>query len=515
MLFNSVEFLFIFFPFVFTIYFILKKYLIKFVSIFIAFTSLFFYAYWNLGFSLLLLLSITINFYAAKLIQLKLKNALIFVYIVLFYNLGLLIFFKYTNFLIDNINMAVGFEAVSHLNILLPLGISFYTFTQSSYIWDVYKGEKVEESYINYLIFVSFFPHLIAGPLIHHKELFIQLKELNSKFICQNSVYIGMVIFIIGLAKKILLADNFSKFSNYLFNNLNHVVNPNVFLSWIGSISYSLQLYFDFSGYSDMAVGLGLIFGIILPINFNDPYKKLSIIAFWKSWHISLTKYINEYLYTPIALYISRKYYLRESNYYYFLNLVIPTIITMVIVGIWHGANYTFLLFGIMHAFYLIINHYWINYKISKKIYIPDFIYWTITYLSVLIAQIMFRADNINDALIIYKGLISFTSEFYSQFNKIDIDFIRFGLWGLEWGQPSMLEFFKLLLLSILIIKYLPSTQNILNASKEKFNQVACASFSLVKLRFDSLYFIIILLIIYVLSIRNLGENSEFLYFQF
>jgi alginate O-acetyltransferase complex protein AlgI len=302
MLFNSVEFIFIFFPVVFTIYFILKKYLINFVNVFIAFASLFFYGYWNLGFSLLLLFSITINFYAAKLIELKPKNALIFVYIVLFFNIGSLIFFKYTNFIIYNINMVAGFEAVSQLNILLPLGISFYTFTQSSYIWDVYKGEKVEKSYINYLIFVTFFPHLIAGPLIHHKELFIQLKELNSKYINQNSVYIGMVIFIIGLAKKILLADNFSKFSNYLFNNLNHVVNPNTFLSWIGSISYSLQLYFDFSGYSDMAVGLGLIFGIILPVNFNDPYKKLSIIAFWKSWHISLTKYINEYLYTPIAL---------------------------------------------------------------------------------------------------------------------------------------------------------------------------------------------------------------------
>jgi alginate O-acetyltransferase complex protein AlgI len=189
---------------------------------------------------------------------------------------------------------------------------------------------------------------------------------------------------------------------------------------------------------------------------------------------------------------------------------------TMVIVGIWHGANYTFLLFGIMHAFYLIINHYWINYNKLKKINIPDFICWTITYLSVLIAQIMFRAENIHDALIIYKGLLSFKWDVYSQIDKIDIEFIRFGLWGLEWGQPSMLEFIKLLLLSILIIKYLPSTQNILNATcKENLNQVACTSSSIVKLRLDSFYFIIILLIIYTLSIRNLGENSEFLYFQF
>jgi alginate O-acetyltransferase complex protein AlgI len=414
MLFNSYGFIFVFLPITFLGMLWLGKRTQQGAVLWLGLASLVFYAYWNPIFVALLLATIIFNYAVArKLSQLQGRPApgstkpLLVTAITL--NLLLLGYFKYTNFFVGALADSLG-ATFQPFHILLPLGISFFTFTQIAFLVDVSRGFAHEHNFARYLLFVTFFPHLIAGPVLHHKQMMPQFSEsANFRFQTDN-VCVGLSIFVLGLAKKIFIADSFGEIANPIFDAGTATQSLQFFEAWVGALAYTLQLYFDFSAYSDMAIGLSMLFNIRLPLNFNSPFKATSVIDFWQRWHMSLTKYIGEYLYTPISLKLMRrglgKPFLIETIY----TLVLPTLITFFIIGLWHGANYTFIMFGLLHACYLIINHWW---RLFKKKFalaksnspINRVGSCALTYCCVVIALVFFRADTVATATAICSAM--------------------------------------------------------------------------------------------------------------
>jgi len=303
MLFNSFEFLLLFLPIVFFLYFYLnkKRLTIASKSVLVA-SSLVFYSWWNILYLPLILSSILVNYVVGSLLSNNLEKIILPRKSILFFgiafNLLLLGYFKYSDFLIENINIV--FDAnLSLLYLTLPLAISFFTFQQIAYLVDSYKGNTNEHDFLNYIVFVTFFPQLIAGPIVHHKEMMPQFSCLKNKVINHKNIILGIFIFSIGLFKKVVIADTFSVWASVGFD-----VNQQLHLieAWFTSLSYTFQLYFDFSGYTDMAVGLALLFNIRLPINFNSPYKSKNIQDFWRRWHITLSRFLRDYLYIPLGI---------------------------------------------------------------------------------------------------------------------------------------------------------------------------------------------------------------------
>jgi len=344
MLFNSYEFIFLYFPIVLSGFFFIGKYSYRFAALWLAAASLFFYGWWNPKFVTLLLGSIIFNFAAGYLIAHKkfaAKQKIIFV-ISIAINLILLGVFKYTNFFIATAN-TLGVHW-SSLDIILPLGISFFTFTQIAYLVDVYKGIAREYNFIHYMLFVTWFPHLIAGPVLHHKQMMPQFASPSIYKPNNESIAVGLTLFSLGLFKKVVLADQFALFANPVFNGAGQGESPMIEKAWFGVLAYTLQLYFDFSGYSDMAIGLSRIFNVKLPLNFNSPYKAANIIDFWRRWHMTLSKFLRDYLYVPLGG--NRKGPARRH-----LNLMV----TMLLGGLWHGAGWTFVLWGGLHGLYLVL----------------------------------------------------------------------------------------------------------------------------------------------------------------
>ena len=331
MLFSSYIFIFAFLPIVFSIYFMLNAKGFYRASIFwLTLASLFFYSYWNIAYLPLLLISISFNYlisgFMLKAQALATTNGgggvkLLFsnktlLCIALVFNISLLCFFKYMDFFISNVNAAFGSD-ISLLHIALPLGISFFTITQIAFLIDCYHGLVKERNPINYALFVTFFPHLIAGPILHHKEMMPQFADTKNKILNYKNCALGLFLFAIGLFKKIVIADSFAKWANAGFSAVENGQILNIFESWATSLSYTFQLYFDFSGYCDMAVALGLLFNIRLPINFNSPYKALNITDFWRKWHITLGSFLKSYLYIPLGGNRNEAY--SQSRFYNFI----------------------------------------------------------------------------------------------------------------------------------------------------------------------------------------------------
>ena len=301
-------------------------------------------------------------------------------------NIALLAFFKYTNFLIGIINNFKGLP-LDFLNIILPLGISFFTFTQIAYLVDIYRGFIKEYELLNYFLFVTFFPHLLAGPIIHHKEMMPQFDRLKNKILNYKNFSGGLYLIIIGLFKKVIIADTFAVYANAGFNSPHSI---HFFQAWITSLSYTLQLYFDFSGYTDIAIGSSLMFNISLPINFNSPYRALNIQDFWRRWHITLSRFLRDYVYIPLG-----GNRLSESRT--LLNLTV----TFLIGGLWHGAGWTFVFWGFLHGLAMVIHRLWQKLGLT----LPKLLAWFLTFQFVNAAWIFFRADSFNSAINILKGM--------------------------------------------------------------------------------------------------------------
>lgn len=394
MLFNSFTFIIGFLPIILITYYVLIKYQqIKTSKFLLIFGSLFFYGWWNINYLPLILISMFVNYYIST--KLNKNNPIVKQKIILtlglIFNIGLLCYFKYYDFFIENINNVFTTD-IKILHLVLPLAISFFTFQQIAYLVDSYRGETKDYHLLDYALFVTFFPQLIAGPIVRHNELIPQFNDIKKWRVVHKNIALGAVIFILGLFKKVVIADNFAIWANAGFD---HVQILTFMETWISSLSYTLQLYFDFSGYADMAIGLALLFNITLPLNFNSPYKSLNIQDFWRRWHITLSRFLTMYIYFPLGGN-------RRGNRRTYINIMIIFFIS----GLWHGAGWTFIIWGLMHGLATVVYRAWSKGKYTLK----PFFGWLITFGFVNIAWIFFRASSVTDALIMIKKMFSMPS---------------------------------------------------------------------------------------------------------
>jgi alginate O-acetyltransferase complex protein AlgI len=386
MLFSSYTFLFQFLPAVVLAFAAARRHSPRAGILVLVGASLVFYGAWRPIYLLLLTASIAANFSLGLLMADPLRRRAIGMAGVAL-NLVLLCYFKYTDFILDSINMLTG-APLPFLNVVLPLGISFFTFQQIAYLVDVMRGAPVERDILSYGLFVSFFPHLIAGPLVHHAEMIPQFKRERTS---RSAVLAarGLAIFAAGLFKKVVIADNLAQFVSPVFAHLDAGGGVTTPWAWLATLSYTLQIYFDFSGYSDMAVGLALLFGIRLPVNFRSPYKALSITDFWRRWHITLSRFLRDYLYIPLG-----GNRLGEQRRY--LNLML----TMLLGGLWHGAGWNFLIWGGLHGLYLCVNRLWQegHAVVLTSGRLATALSWLATFFAVVIAWVFFRAKTLTGA---------------------------------------------------------------------------------------------------------------------
>lgn len=413
MLFNSFIYILLFLPLVFGIYFFLNsKNLTILARAWLVLASLFFYGFWKVAYLTIMIFSILVNYGFGFLLikNLSHKTRKILIYLGIIFNLALLGFYKYTDFLIGNINYFLH-DSIPLLQITLPLGISFFTFTQIAYLVDTYKRKVKESNLLHYSLFVTYFPHLLAGPILHHSEMMPQFYSMRTKVLKYENVFVGLFLFSIGLFKKTVIADTFAVWATYGFDEASTL---SFLQAWVSSLSYSLQLYFDFSGYTDMAVGGSLLFNIKLPINFNSPYKALGIQDFWRRWHITLSRFLRDYVYIPCG---GNK----GSELHVYFNLMI----TFLIGGLWHGAGWTFILWGALHGIALVTQRIWQKLNIN----LPNYVYWFLTFNFVNFAWVFFRAKSWGDAIKVGKGMLNF-SDFGSMLsaNPVQLSAIIVGL---------------------------------------------------------------------------------------
>jgi len=366
--------------------------------LFLAAASIFFYAWWDWRFVGVLALSLIVNYVIGLSLARRAHKPVLILGIG--FNLLLLGYFKYVDFFITNVNAVLGAD-IGVLSIVLPLGISFFTFQQIAYLVDVYRREAVEHSFGHYLLFVSFFPQLIAGPIVHHKEMMPQFVAGRAGRILPATFAQGLAIFIIGLFKKVMIADSISQFSDPVFDAAAGGVAIPLLEAWGGVTAYSFQIYFDFSAYSDMAIGLGLMFGLRLPINFNSPYRATSIVDFWRRWHITLSRFLRDYLYIPLG-----------GNRHGPVRRYMSLAIVMLLGGLWHGAAWTFVIWGALHGAALVITHFWRHRILGRATHEEPrtaagrVCGIALTLLFVTIAWVFFRSPDIDTAFNLLSGMI-------------------------------------------------------------------------------------------------------------
>ncbi|MDZ4104139.1 MAG: MBOAT family protein [Hydrogenophaga sp.] len=402
MLFTSALFAWVYLPIVLAGFFVIGKWSERGAALWLFLASLAFYAAWMPEFTLLLLASITFNYVVGQRIgALRSKSWLTFG---VASNLLLLAYFKYAGFLVLNINALTGSEW-SLGQIILPIGISFFTFTQIAFLVDSYTKGVREPSFVHYGLFVTYFPHLVAGPVLHHAQMMPQFARSETYRFNFTNFTIGMGIFALGLFKKVVLADGVSPYADAVFDGAEQGSALTTEEAWLGALAYTLQLYFDFSGYSDMAVGLSWMLNIRLPFNFNSPYLATNISEFWRRWHISLSAFLRDYLY--IALGGNRRGDVRR-----YANLLT----TMILGGLWHGASWSFVLWGTLHGLYLVVQQLWSRLRgaptspqgstVPAASLASKVLSWALTLLCVVFAWVLFRSPSIEGALAIYAAML-------------------------------------------------------------------------------------------------------------
>jgi alginate O-acetyltransferase complex protein AlgI len=523
MLFNSYLFVLLFVPLVLLVFYRIGGLGHRRVAIsWLVAASLFFYGWWNAAYLGLIVASMLFNYALGVWLgnareDPASRHAALTVGVAV--NLGLLGYFKYANFLVDNVNSIAGFEYQLD-EIILPLAISFFTFQQITFLVDAWRGETHEYSFLHYCLFVTFFPQLIAGPIVHHKEMLPQFARNSIYRFSHEHFSVGVTIFFLGLFKKVVLADGIAEFSTPAFDAAALGAELTFLEAWGGALAYTLQLYFDFSGYSDMAIGLARMFGIRLPLNFHSPYKATSIIDFWRRWHMTLSRFLRDYVYIPLGG--SR---VGQSRRYGNLML------TMLLGGLWHGAGWTFIIWGGLHGFYLVINHLWRGLKqaLFRDSGRPN--RWgtwfarIITFLAVVVAWVFFRAESLDAAENMLwamsgaNGLV--LPETYQGYLKT---YFGLDVWALEQGiEFRPLQYYagirQPLYISILlmIVWSFPNTQQILSryepslyvyedkhdfrAGRVQWSPVAAWA--------------LLLAVLAVYSLIEMNTVSEFLYYQF
>lgn len=395
MVFSSWQFILVFLPLSFFVYFWLNKYrLIIAGKVWLVLASGAFYAYWNVAYLPLMVGSILFNFAVGNtLARSPSSGRKVLLAFGIAANLLLLGYYKYTGFLLQNVNALWGVQ-LNVAAIALPLAISFFTFTQIVYLVDSYRKETAEYNLLNYALFVTFFPHLIAGPIVHHRQIMPQFASRWTLIPRYRNILLGLCFFAVGLFKKVVIADTFADWADAGFDG-KHTLG--FFAAWAASLSYTFQIYFDFSGYCDMAVGASLLFNIWLPLNFNSPYQSLSIQDFWRRWHITLSSFLRDYLYVPLGGNRGK-----PSRTY--INLLI----TFLLGGLWHGATWMFVIWGALHGCALVIHRLWSGLQRP----LPKPLAWLLTFVFVNITWVFFRANSLEDAARVLQGMVSFESIF-------------------------------------------------------------------------------------------------------
>jgi len=399
MLFNSFEFIALFLPLTLIGYYALCKWQsVEWALTFLLLTSLVFYGYWNPSYLILIGFSIVVNYLLGRTIgDEKTRSRRVWLIAGIALNLGLLAYFKYFNFIVNNVNLIADTDWNIE-RIVLPLAISFFTFQQISYLVDAYQGQAREYNFLHYALFVSFFPQLIAGPIVHHKEMlpqFFRKENLSPQMI---NFAVGISIFALGLFKKTVIADGLSHYVGPVFDSDEPV---DLITAWRSALAYTFQLYFDFSGYSDMAIGCARLFGIKLPVNFFSPYKARSIVEFWRRWHITLSRFLRDYLYIALG-----------GNQHGKFNRYRNLFLTMLLGGLWHGAGWTFVIWGALHGSFLMINHGWRWLLGTLKLNPTGKAYgtfcWAITFIAVVFSWVYFRAPDLARANEIVVAMLGF-----------------------------------------------------------------------------------------------------------
>jgi alginate O-acetyltransferase complex protein AlgI len=453
MLFNSYVFLFLFLPITIAVFALLGALHRNAALIWLIACSLFFYGYWNPRYVPLIVGATIVNYLLGNFWLLRpdapaRKAALV---LGLIFNLGLLAYFKYANLLVDSFNTVTG--ASLHLHrIILPLAISFFVFQKIAFLVDSYRGNSGGRNFLEFFLFVTFFPQLIAGPIVRPHEMLPQWRRRPVLGVSAKNLSIGLTLFVLGLAKKVLIADPIAPSASRIFDAAAH---PEIHLhgaltlttAWLGALAYAVQIYFDFSGYSDMAIGLARIFGVRLPINFNSPYKAVNLIDFWRRWHITLSRVLRDYLYIPLGGN-------RRGSVRRYTNLLV----TMLLGGLWHGANWTFVCWGGLHGLLLIINHGWHALRI-KLGYPPPvghkprgvaarsivgspmlgrMIANALTFLAVVVAWVFFRADNFHAAGRMLAAMIGRFGSGFDQLRDVRSTFIAvLAMLGVALTMPN------------------------------------------------------------------------------
>ena len=506
MLFNSYRFLFGFLPVAMLGFHLLGRYGRRPVIGWLALCSLVFYAFWKPPFVLLLLGSILVNYAFAAAISRApeggtQRRGLLFAGVTL--NLLTLFYFKYlykTLLLLLHLHVL----HVTAWPVLLPLGISFFTFTQISYLVDLAQGQAERQDLLSYVLFVTFFPHLIAGPILHHKEMMPQFAAGRRFRLVPEDVSLGLTWFLLGLGKKVLIADQLSAGADIAFA---HAGAQTATAAWAGLVLYTMQLYFDFSGYSDMAIGLARIFSIRFPLNFDSPFKATSVTEYWQRWHMTLTRYVTLYLYNPLLLSmqrrrlaagkkISRKSLATTSGFA--AMVAYPTVATMFLTGLWHGAGVQFLIFGLLHGVYLTANQAWRHFRQRRRgaeptepVGVPRMLMRVGVYVQVALALVFFRADSLAAALAMMRDL--------------------FGVHGL--GHLGSLLDASLGFALFPVVWFLPNTQQLLHEEPAS-GSAPTPWFSQLQWR-PNLRWGIAIAALFFAVLANLGKPASFLYFQF
>ncbi|ADW67218.1 MBOAT family O-acyltransferase [Granulicella tundricola] len=518
MLFNSFPFLFIFLPIALLGYQIAGRLHRRGVVVWLGIASLAFYAYWHPTFLIILGISILLNYLIACLIVRRIPNSIgthIWLALAICANLGALCYFKY---LFPFLIFVTSFTHTNHDwgRVLLPLGISFFTFTQIAYLVDLQQNAAELQDFSSYMLFVTFFPHLIAGPILHHKSIMPQFAEGRDYRLNADDVAVGFSWFIMGLFKKVMLADNFISAVDPAFAAPGGVSR---LAGLIAILSYALQLYFDFSGYSDMALGLARMFSIQFPLNFASPYKASNIIDFWNRWHMTLTQYITSYVFTPVqklirehrqkqGLAVNRKALNTVSG---FANMIaIPTLFTMGIAGIWHGAGSRFIIYGLLHGGYITSAHAWRITRTKRPNLIPKWIGQQfrhifsvgLTFFAVIVSQVFFRSSSTGNALLLLRNTFGFH---HSQSSTAALS-----------GFP-LLSALALLVLGFIIVWLLPNTQQILINFKPSLALAESdAKPAVFTFRWSPTFlWAVMLSAALVISVSHFQDPSTFLYFQF
>ena len=453
----------------------------------------------------LLLTSIGFNYTAGCLIGRAAgrKRAKACLTVAVLVNLFLLAGYKYSNFFIATANAAGAHLGL--LDVVLPLGISFFSFTQIAFLVDVYRGKASEFNFIHYLLFVTWFPHLIAGPVLHHGQMMPQFAASKAYLPDGNAFAVGLTMFAIGLFKKVVMADHLAAYSSPTFDALSSGVSPMFFEAWVASLAYALQLYFDFSGYCDMAIGISGMFNVKLPLNFNSPYKANNIIDFWRRWHITLSAFLRDYLYVPLGGN-------RHGTARRHLNLLI----TMLLGGLWHGAGWNFVLWGGLHGLCLILNHGWRNmFGVapwqSSRAYARAC--QLLTFFTVVVAWVPFRAESLHDTQVMLSGMLGFNGlslpsflaaglapwldsvVFVRRLNDVSahipVLWIMGGLWFV-WALPNSQEW---------LASHAPAYEQVTSTSRFAWRPTKGMAISMG--------------LLFATCVLTFKKNSPFLYFQF